>query len=105
MVVAFMSLHECDDKVLAPFEYYRKVKGKNIRGILIDCFQEWLLIPAEMLVIVKVSGTIVIAITTSRTSMNICGRKLLQTNMFINYSIKIERVPLLFSNIEILTRS
>jgi len=37
-----------DYSILEPFTYISQVPGKDVRGILIDCFQTWLNIPREM---------------------------------------------------------
>ena len=46
-------VHECDDSVLEPMKYLSGVPGKDVRGQLIDCFQEWLQIPIEKVDAVK----------------------------------------------------
>lgn len=45
--------HEVDKRVLQPFDYIQGVPGKDVRGALIDCFQEWLQIPIEKITEIK----------------------------------------------------
>ena len=45
--------HEVDDLLLEPFRYLQQVPGKNVRGQLIDAFQVWLSIPADVVVVIK----------------------------------------------------
>lgn len=47
--------HVRDDKVLEPYAYLGQSLGKNVRGVLIDCFQEWLPIDTERMEVIKVS--------------------------------------------------
>ena len=49
-----MSKHARDEKVLEPYMYLGQILGKNVRGVLIDCFQEWILIPQDKMEIIKV---------------------------------------------------
>ena len=49
-----MSTHVRDEKVIEPYLYLGQILGKNVRGILIDCFQEWIAIPEEKMEIIKV---------------------------------------------------
>ena len=49
-----MSNHVRDEKVLEPYMYLGQILGKNVRGVLIDCFQEWILIPQAKMEIMKV---------------------------------------------------
>lgn len=49
-----MSNHVRDEKVLEPYMYLGQILGKNVRGVLIDCFQEWILIPQDKMDIIKV---------------------------------------------------
>ena len=37
-------IHEVDERCLEPFDYLSKIPGKDVRGSLIDCFQQWLCI-------------------------------------------------------------
>jgi geranylgeranyl diphosphate synthase, type III len=53
-----MSKHVRDEKVLEPYMYLGQILGKNVRGVLIDCFQEWILIPQEKMEIIKVTGLV-----------------------------------------------
>ena len=46
-------LHERDDAVLEPMNYLSGIPGKDIRGQLIDCIQQWLKIPEERVVDIK----------------------------------------------------
>jgi geranylgeranyl diphosphate synthase, type III len=39
--------HQSDPLLLEPFRYIASVPGKNVRGVLIDCFQHWLQVPDE----------------------------------------------------------
>lgn len=48
-----IQIHEKDMKCLEAFEYLGQIPGKDIRGSLIDCFQLWLCIPEDKIVIVK----------------------------------------------------
>ena len=45
--------HELDTSLLEPFNYIDRVPGKDVRGQLIDCFQTWLKIPEERIVVIK----------------------------------------------------
>jgi geranylgeranyl diphosphate synthase, type III len=45
--------HEVDEKILEPFRYLLQNPGKDVRGALIDCFQEWLGVPEEALATIK----------------------------------------------------
>jgi geranylgeranyl diphosphate synthase, type III len=45
--------HLCDDMVLEPMRYLESNPGKDVRGQLIDCFQQWLKIPDEKVDAVK----------------------------------------------------
>lgn len=47
------SPHEADEHCLEPFRYLSGIPGKDVRGSLIDCFQEWLKISEEKIVIIK----------------------------------------------------
>lgn len=47
------SKHKPDIKCLVAFEYINQIPGKDIRGLLIDCFQLLLNIPEDKIVIVK----------------------------------------------------
>ena len=38
---------ERDRRILEPYSYIHQVPGKDVRGVLIDCFQMWLQIPLE----------------------------------------------------------
>ena len=49
-----MSQHIRDEKVLEPYLYLGQILGKNVRGVLIDCFQEWIAIPEEKMEMIKV---------------------------------------------------
>lgn len=42
-----------DRRILEPFSYINQVPGKDVRGVLIDCFQMWLQIPMEKIESVK----------------------------------------------------
>ncbi|KAJ8599833.1 hypothetical protein CTAYLR_005598 [Chrysophaeum taylorii] len=48
-----MSSHVVDENVLEPFKYISECPGKDIRGKLIDCFQEWLRIPESKIADIK----------------------------------------------------
>ena len=52
-----MAEHVKDEKIMEPYLYLGQILGKNVRGILIDCFQEWISIPEEKMEIIKVSFT------------------------------------------------
>ena len=39
--------HAPDDSVLEPWRYLMEVPGKNVRGMLVDAFNEWLGIPED----------------------------------------------------------
>ena len=45
--------HVPDRAVLEPFRYINQVPGKDIRGKLIDAFQEWLHIPQDKVGAIK----------------------------------------------------
>lgn len=45
--------HRQDNSILEPFLYLNSVPGKDVRGCLMDCFQDWLQIPHEKLEIIK----------------------------------------------------
>eukprot|EP00605_Chrysophyceae_sp_TOSAG23-4_P001558 GSChrysophyteH1.ASY1.ANO1.1709.1 assembled CDS len=45
--------HESDESVLEPMRYLSASPGKDVRGQLIDCFQEWLDIPLDRVIAVK----------------------------------------------------
>ena len=45
--------HKKDYKCLEAYEYLNQIPGKDIRGSLIDCFQLWLNIPEDKIIIVK----------------------------------------------------
>ena len=45
--------HESDESVLEPMRYLSASPGKDVRGQLIDCFQEWLDIPMDRVIAVK----------------------------------------------------
>ncbi len=47
------SVHTVDKSMLDPFIYLSQIPGKDIRGRLVDCFQIWLQIPTDKVVIVK----------------------------------------------------
>ena len=51
-----MSKHVRDEKVLEPYLYLGQILGKNVRGVLIDCFQEWIAIPEEKMELIKVTN-------------------------------------------------
>lgn len=40
-------------RILEPFQYLCEIPGKDVRGSLIDCFQEWLRIPEETIHVIK----------------------------------------------------
>ena len=42
-----------DHNILEPYVYISQVPGKDVRGVLIDCFQLWLGIPAEKITDIK----------------------------------------------------
>jgi hypothetical protein len=46
-------LHIQEPRCLEPFQYLFQMPGKDVRGSLIDCFQTWLQIPEDKLVLVK----------------------------------------------------
>jgi geranylgeranyl diphosphate synthase type 3 len=48
-----MTEHIRDEKVLEPYHYIGQILGKNVRGVLIDCFQEWLPIADDKMEIIK----------------------------------------------------
>ena len=50
-----MAQHVKDEKIMEPYLYLGQILGKNVRGILIDCFQEWISIPDDKMEIIKVS--------------------------------------------------
>jgi len=52
-----MEFHTRDDAVLEPMTYLAGVPGKDVRGQLIDCFQEWLQIPVDKVDAVKIVVT------------------------------------------------
>lgn len=52
-----MEFHKRDDSVLEPMTYLAGVPGKDVRGQLIDCFQEWLQIPLDKVDAVKIVVT------------------------------------------------
>jgi len=52
-----MEFHKRDDAVLEPMTYLAGVPGKDVRGQLIDCFQEWLQIPVDKVDAVKIVVT------------------------------------------------
>lgn len=60
-------MHIRDEKVLEPFSYLGQILGKNVRGVLIDCFQEWIAIPEEKMEIIKVQYDIELAVRTTPT--------------------------------------
>lgn len=39
--------------LLEPFEYLKQIPGKDVRGHLIDCFQQWLQAPEDKIVLIK----------------------------------------------------
>jgi geranylgeranyl diphosphate synthase type 3 len=39
--------------LLEPFEYLKQIPGKDVRGLLIDCFQQWLQAPEEKIAMIK----------------------------------------------------
>jgi len=41
---------------LEPFSYINAVPGKNVRGKLIDAFQQWMEIEEETMEVIKVFG-------------------------------------------------
>jgi len=45
--------HQRDESVLEPFRYLSQTPGKDVRGILIDCFQSWLRIAEDKIEIIK----------------------------------------------------
>ena len=45
--------HEAENKILEPFSYISQIPGKDVRGTFIDCFQTWLMIPEDKLVVIK----------------------------------------------------
>jgi geranylgeranyl diphosphate synthase type 3 len=45
--------HARDESVLEPFRYLSQIPGKDVRGTLIDCFQQWLQIPGEKMIAIK----------------------------------------------------
>eukprot|EP01041_Mallomonas_annulata_P007926 gene7926-16218_t len=45
--------HTPETKILEPFNYISQIPGKDVRGTFIDCFQSWLQIPEEKLIIIK----------------------------------------------------
>lgn len=45
--------HEVDERVLEPYKYVTETPGKDVRGQLIDAFNEWLQIPAERIESIK----------------------------------------------------
>lgn len=44
---------EQDHCILEPYSYISQVPGKDVRGVLIDCFQLWLGIPSEKILNIK----------------------------------------------------
>ena len=52
-----MSVSSCahlrDKQCLEPFSYLNNIPGKDIRGALIDCFNEWLQLPNDKIVVIK----------------------------------------------------
>ena len=51
--MAAQDAHVKDEKCLEPFEYLKQIPGKDVRGLLIDCFQGWLQIPPDKLQAIK----------------------------------------------------
>ena len=45
--------HARDEAVLEPFRYLSQIPGKDVRGMLIDCFQAWLRIPEDKISVIK----------------------------------------------------
>jgi geranylgeranyl diphosphate synthase type 3 len=45
--------HAIDESCLEPFKYLTQIPGKDVRGLLIDCFQSWLEIPEDKLIGIK----------------------------------------------------
>ena len=45
--------HLRDKQCLEPFAYLNQIPGKDIRGALIDCFNEWLQLPNDKIVNIK----------------------------------------------------
>ena len=64
-----MSEHVRDEKVLEPYLYLGQILGKNVRGVLIDCFQEWIAIPEEKMEIIKVSPSLPVHCIRSKLPM------------------------------------
>ncbi len=46
-------LHCRDEKCLEPYQYLTQIPGKDVRGLLLDCFQTWLQIPLDKLAAIK----------------------------------------------------
>jgi hypothetical protein len=101
-----MSKHVRDEKVLEPYMYLGQILGKNVRGVLIDCFQEWILIPQEKMEIIKVTGIvpcylfhlvrrIVYIMSVYRTSLH--SNYFLPCGTFSNCS-NMQRPPLFFNH-------
>jgi geranylgeranyl diphosphate synthase type 3 len=46
-------MHCTDESLLEPFIYLSELKGKDVRGLLIDSFQSLLCTPPEILEVIK----------------------------------------------------
>jgi geranylgeranyl diphosphate synthase type 3 len=46
-------VHLRDKQCLEPFAYLNQIPGKDVRGALIDCFNEWLQLPSDIILIIK----------------------------------------------------
>lgn len=67
-----MSQHIRDEKVLEPYLYLGQILGKNVRGVLIDCFQEWIAIPEEKMEMIKVRYIVFLLMRVDIDLMLIC---------------------------------
>lgn len=53
--------HTPDQSLLEPYHYINTVPGKDVRGKLIDCFQQWLLVEnPDVLKAIKVRAEVTI---------------------------------------------
>lgn len=52
-LVGMSNVHELDTRIIEPFTYISQIPGKDVRGTFIDCFQQWLKIPEDKLLIIK----------------------------------------------------
>ncbi|TMW68105.1 hypothetical protein Poli38472_007777 [Pythium oligandrum] len=43
-----------DRRLLEPYAYYQELPGKNVRGHMVDAFQQWLVVPEDAVATIKV---------------------------------------------------